>query len=112
MTNEAHWQIYLLRCADGSLYTGIAADLERRLAEHRSQGPKCAKYLRGRTPLSLAFSAPAHDRAEASRWENVIKRLCKADKEALVGGTRSLSELLARNGWRGTTKKLRSELSP
>lgn len=96
MTTELNsWYLYLLRCGDGSLYCGIAADLEKRLLEHQSQGPKCAKYLRGRTPLKLAYSIPVKNRAEASRWENLVKRLSKVEKEAIVAGTKQLCELLA-----------------
>ncbi len=91
---ETLWQLYLVRCGDGSLYTGIAADLERRIAEHQSQGPKCAKYLRGRAPLELVFNIAVEDRAQASRWEYRVKQLSKADKEALVAGKKSLSLLL------------------
>lgn len=94
MTTSEGWQVYIVRCGDGSLYTGIAADLERRLAEHQSQGPKCAKYLRGRMPLELVFTIPASDRAQASRWENRLKQLSKADKEALVAGLKPLNTLL------------------
>ena len=76
------WHVYLIRCADGSLYTGITTDVERRLAEHRAG--KGAKYLRGRGPLELAYSRPIGDRAAASREEARIKRLSKAAKETLV----------------------------
>ena len=92
-TNEG-WQVYIVRCGDGSLYTGIAANLARRLAEHQSQGPKCAKYLRGRMPIELVFNIRADDRAQASRWENLMKQLSKMDKEALVAGLRPLNEFL------------------
>ena len=76
------WHVYLIRCADGSLYTGITTDVERRLAEHRAG--KGAKYLRGRGPLELAYSRPIGDRAAASREEARIKRLSKAAKETLI----------------------------
>jgi len=76
------WHVYLIRCADGSLYTGITTDVERRLAEHRAG--KGAKYLKGRGPLALAYSRPIGDRAAASREEARIKRLSKAAKETLV----------------------------
>lgn len=92
--DASDWQLYLIRCGDGSLYTGIAADIERRFAEHQSQGPKCAKYLRGRMPLELAFSISVEDRAQASRWEYLVKQLSKADKESLVAGKKLLHELL------------------
>ena len=78
------WHVYLIRCADGSLYTGITTDVERRLAEHRAG--KGAKYLRGRGPLELAYSRPIGDRAATSREEARIKRLSKTTKEALIAG--------------------------
>jgi len=80
------WHVYMLRCADGSLYTGVATDVERRFAEHSAGGPKAAKYVRGRTPLKLVYRCAVGTRAEASREEYRIKRLRKAAKEALVVG--------------------------
>lgn len=82
------YSLYILRCADGSLYTGIALDVVRRLDEHRS-GARGAKYLRGRTPVELVFELPAGDRAAAQRLEHRVKRLSRAEKEALIGGDRS-----------------------
>ena len=79
------YSLYILRCADGSLYTGIALDDARRLEEHRN-GTRGAKYLRGRTPVELVFERPAGDRAAALRLEHRVKRLSKSDKEALIGG--------------------------
>jgi putative endonuclease len=73
----------VLRCADGTLYTGIATDVSRRLAEH-TRGLRGAKYLRGRAPLELVFQRAAGDRGTASRFEHRIKSLSKADKERLV----------------------------
>ena len=77
------WSVYLLRCADDSLYTGIATDVGRRLREHRA-GKRGAKSLRGRGPLTIAFEHVVGDRAEASRVEHRIKQLSKPDKERLV----------------------------
>jgi putative endonuclease len=94
MMAPTQWQLYLVRCSDGSLYTGIATDAERRFAEHQSQGAKCAKYLRGKAPLKLVYTVPAGDRAQASRWEYSVKRLSKAHKEALVAGRKQLKELM------------------
>ena len=79
------YSLYILRCADGSLYTGIALDVARRLDEHRS-GVRGAKYLRGRTPVELVFERPAGDRAAALRLEHRVKRLTRHEKEALIGG--------------------------
>lgn len=76
------WSIYLLRCRDGALYTGIATDVDRRVQEHRDG--RGAKALRGRGPLELAASAAVGGRGLAQRVEAQIKRLSKVDKEALV----------------------------
>jgi predicted GIY-YIG superfamily endonuclease len=76
------WSVYLLRCADGSLYTGIATDVSRRFSEH-TQGDKGAKYLRGRGPLELVFHQTIGDRSLALRVEHRVKRFPKAYKEDL-----------------------------
>lgn len=83
------YSLYILRCADGSLYTGIALDVARRLEEHRNS-VRGAKYLRGRAPVELVFEKPAGDRAAALRLEHRVKRLSRPDKEALIGGDLSL----------------------
>lgn len=76
------WHVYLLRCADGTLYCGITTDLERRVAEHaRGDG---ARYTRGRRPVELVYSETAEDRSAAARREYEIKQMRKAAKEALV----------------------------
>ena len=80
----APWSVYIVRCRDGSLYTGIATDVARRLAEHRTLRGKGAKYLRGRGPLRLVFVRQAPSREVALRLERRIKRLSKARKEEMV----------------------------
>lgn len=75
------WFVYMLRCADGSLYTGVSTDIERRLAEHNSG--RGAKYTRGRSPVSLVYQEHCHDRGEALRREAAIRRLSRSDKLAL-----------------------------
>ncbi len=87
------FSLYLVRCADGSLYTGIAVDVARRLREHED-GLRGAKYLRGRGPLQLVFAQAVGDRSMASSAEHRVKRLDKAAKEALVAGRLSLGDLL------------------
>jgi putative endonuclease len=77
------WWVYLLRCADGSLYTGITTDLARRLAEHNGEGGVGARYTRSRRPVQLAYAEAAASRAEAARREAAIKRLDRARKLAL-----------------------------
>ena len=76
------WGIYILRCGDGTLYTGITDDLPRRLAAHRSG--KGAKYTRGRSPLTLVYWEEQPDRSAASKREWVIKQLSRAEKEGLA----------------------------
>ncbi len=80
---EAAWSVYMLRCADGTLYTGITTDLSRRLAEHNGEGGPGARYTRSRRPVVLAYAEPATDRAAALRREAAIKRLDRAGKLAL-----------------------------
>ena len=87
------WYLYLVRCSNSSLYTGIATDVVRRLAEHAAQGKQSAKYLRGKDPLTLVFTVEIGSRAEASRLEMKLKRLSKAKKELLVKGEHSLASL-------------------
>lgn len=80
----AQWWIYILRCKDNTLYTGITTDIERRLAEHNTDDSLAAKYTRSRRPLHLLYQEAANSRAEASRRELEIKRLSKAAKEKLI----------------------------
>ncbi len=87
------WHVYLVRCQDGSLYTGIATDVERRFGEHELG--RGAKYLRGRGPLSLELSHAIGERGLALRVEASIKRFSRAEKERLVAGARVLDELVA-----------------
>ncbi len=82
----ADWFVYVLRCGDGTLYTGISTDVSRRLSEHASGGPKAARYRRGRGPLELVFSAPAGSRSRALSLELWMKNLPRDRKEAVVSG--------------------------
>ncbi|MDX1481685.1 MAG: GIY-YIG nuclease family protein [Woeseiaceae bacterium] len=77
------YSLYVLRCRDDSLYTGIATDVARRLAEH-ADGRRGARYLRGRGPVRLLRAEPVGDRSAASRAEASFKRLSKSEKERLV----------------------------
>ena len=76
------WSIYLLRCADGSFYTGITTDVSRRISEHE-QGNRGAKYLRGRGPFELVYQRAVGDRSIATRIEYCVKQLSKSEKEDL-----------------------------
>ena len=75
--------VYLLRCRDGSLYTGWTVDLQRRLARHRAG--TASRYTGSRLPVELAHAIPMPDRTAARREEARIKRLSRADKLALLG---------------------------
>ena len=81
-SNEQVWTIYIVRCSDDSLYTGITNDLERRIQEHNdnSKNSKSAKYTRARQPVILAYQEKAQDRATASRREYQIKQLSRSEK--------------------------------
>jgi putative endonuclease len=78
-TDMADYSVYLVECRDGSLYTGIATDVSRRLAEHE-QGAKGAKYLRGKGPFRLIYQQEIGDRSLASKVESRIKRLPRVEK--------------------------------
>lgn len=81
-----------MRCADNSLYTGIAADVDRRFAEHRDG--KGAKYLRGRGPLLLVLKMPVGSRGQALKTEMKIKKLKKTEKEKLIKTPELLNQLI------------------
>ena len=88
--------MYIIRCRDRSLYTGIATDVERRFAEH--QDNRGAKYLRGRGPLELVFKHRVGPRGRALKVERSIKRLPKLKKEDLVKSGADLEALLISGG--------------
>jgi putative endonuclease len=76
------WRVYMLRCRDGSIYTGATNDLARRLATHAAG--RGGRYTRSRLPVVLAWSAPARGRGGALRREAALKRLTRAEKLALI----------------------------
>jgi predicted GIY-YIG superfamily endonuclease len=76
------WWVYILRCGDGSLYTGIALDVGARLAQHRAGTG--ARYTRGRQPLELVYREASPSRSSASRRELAIKRCSREQKLALI----------------------------
>ena len=78
--------VYMLRCRGGSLYTGIAADMEKRLRQHASGGAACAKYTRAHPPEALAALYQAEDHAAAARLEALIKTLPPTKKRGLAAG--------------------------
>lgn len=90
---ESNYHLYILRCADGSLYTGIALDIEARLRDH--DGDRAgAKYLRGRKPFEKVFECEAGNRSEAQQLEYRVKRLPRARKLSLIRGSLTPADLL------------------
>lgn len=78
------WNVYMVRCADGSLYTGIARDVERRVREHNTNNVLAANYTRSRRPVMLVYSEAAATRSAAGKREYQIKQLSRQEKEALL----------------------------
>jgi len=88
------WYLYIIQCDNGALYTGITTDVERRFAEHVAQGRKCAKYLKGKTPLELVFSEQVGEKGPAYRIERNVKSLSKKRKIDLIQGKLEIADLL------------------
>ena len=78
------WHVYILQCADGSLYTGVARDLQRRLLQHNGEQAGGPKYTRGRRPVHLVWSHGASDRSAAQQREAAIKKLSRGKKLQLI----------------------------
>jgi predicted GIY-YIG superfamily endonuclease len=79
---EKVWKLYILRCGDGSLYTGITVDVEARFAQHcHGTG---AKYTRGRGPLELVYQEECGDHSQALKREYQVKSLSKPEKMAMI----------------------------
>ena len=91
----AQWSLYLVRTAEGSLYTGVTTDVERRFAEHenRDKKNKGAKALRGKGPLELVFKILVGGRSDALKLEYRIKQLTRNDKERLISRITKIEEL-------------------
>ena len=88
-----NWFLYLIRCRNGRLYTGITTDVERRFEEHESGDKKGSKYLRGKTPLKLVMKKRVGDRSMALKIEAKVKNLSKIKKELLVDGKIKMREI-------------------
>ena len=87
-SGKSVWFLYIIQCGDGSFYTGIATDIDRRFSEHEGQGPKAAKYLRGRLPLVLVYQKEIGSRSEATKEELRIKSLSRKEKLELIERTK------------------------
>jgi predicted GIY-YIG superfamily endonuclease len=79
---DTDWYVYILRCADNTLYTGVATDVSARLATHNAG--KGAKYTRGRLPVALLYQERAENRSAALRREHAIKKMRASDKRQLI----------------------------
>ena len=78
------WTVYILRCADDTLYTGITTDIQRRIEEHNNDNKKGARYTRARRPVMLQYQEFCDSRAKASTLEHQIKKLSRAEKLTLI----------------------------
>jgi len=87
---DSTWYLYILRCKDGTLYTGITTDVQKRLEAHRSG--KGAKYTRGRGPLELVYREACGSHSDALKRELEIKSLTRDKKELLAANGGDLSE--------------------
>ena len=81
---DALWQVYLLRCADQSLYAGVTTDLARRLQQHNGQLAGGARYTQARRPVALVWSESCDSRSDAQQREHALRRLSRAQKLALI----------------------------
>lgn len=82
--SERKWYLYMVKCGNGSLYTGITTNVQRRFQEHKAQGKRTAKFLRGKKPLSLVYVVEVGSQGDGLRLERKIKRLSKGEKEAML----------------------------
>jgi len=82
----SQWYVYLLKCADGSLYCGVTVDLERRVKEHNGDLPNGAKYTKVRRPVKLVYQEECENRSIAGKREWEIKHLSRKEKVVLTKG--------------------------
>ncbi len=80
----AAWHVYIVRCADGTLYTGIATDVARRIEEHNGSDRLAAKYTRARRPVRLVYQEEVGSRSDAAKREYAIKQMTRAAKRRLI----------------------------
>jgi putative endonuclease len=84
------YSLYIVACADGTYYTGIATDVQRRIQEHNGSKPKGARYTSARRPVELVYEAAFATRSEASKEEARIKSLTRQQKQDLIDGARTM----------------------
>ena len=86
--SKERYYVYLVRCADDSLYCGLTTDLERRMEAHNGLIPGGAKYTRGRRPVELVYFESFHNKQDAQRREYAIKQMTKTKKLRLIEGSK------------------------
>ena len=91
------WYLYLIRCRDSTLYTGISTDVDRRFAQHQGSGNAGSRYLKGRGPLRLVFQVKLGSKSLALKLEREVKRLSKARKEKLIKAGRFAVQIMNRS---------------
>jgi len=77
------WYVYMVECADGTLYSGVTTDVERRIKEH-NDSPKGAKYTRAKRPVVLVYTESCENRSEATKREYALKQLSREEKLKLI----------------------------
>ena len=83
---DSLWQVYLLQCADQSLYAGVTTDLVKRLQQHNGQLAGGARYTKARRPVALVWSEVCDSRSDAQQKEHALRRLSREQKLALIAG--------------------------
>tara|TARA_B100001093_G_scaffold312885_1_gene298613 strand:+ start:113 stop:400 length:288 start_codon:yes stop_codon:yes gene_type:complete len=83
---DSLWQVYLLQCADSSLYAGVTTDLARRIQQHNGQLAGGARYTRARRPVELVWSKACDSRSDAQQREQALRRLNREQKLAVIAG--------------------------
>ena len=91
------WYLYLIRCRDGTLYTGISTDVDRRLAQHMGSRNAGSRYLKGRGPLTLVFQEKLGSMSLALKVERKVKRMSRARKEKLIKVSEYADQILNRS---------------
>ncbi|MDG2460483.1 MAG: GIY-YIG nuclease family protein [Luminiphilus sp.] len=81
---EPNWHVYIVRCADESLYTGVTTDLRRRISQHNGIASGGARYTRSRRPVALVWSRTCASRSAAQKEETAVRRLSRRQKLALI----------------------------
>lgn len=89
-SDMSRWTVYMLRCSDKSLYTGITTDIEKRLKAHLAG--TASKYTRVKLPVKLVWSEPASSESTAKKREAAIKKLTRKEKVELIGGNSTLAK--------------------